>query len=89
MDSVKSYSPQTPLVASETTGNKRSWGSVFNEAPVAARLSNGMRPSNEGYGDDAEDDDDDILGLPMYYRRADGVQVQRSFAQFNRPQRRS
>ncbi|RPA84245.1 hypothetical protein BJ508DRAFT_304059 [Ascobolus immersus RN42] len=82
----ESYSPVS--MPESTSGTKRSWGSVFNEDNVAGRFTKGMRPSDNLYGVEAEEDDDDILGAPMMYRRADGVQVQRNFSQFSRAVRR-
>ncbi|KAF3919892.1 hypothetical protein ABW21_db0206395 [Orbilia brochopaga] len=73
---------QAPEPAPRHAGQKRTWDRVFNsEQHTRERLTNGSRPSQLGYGLDAEEDDDDEIDLTkmrMSYRRADGVQITRA-----------
>jgi len=63
-------------------GQKRSWDRVFSsETHSRERLQNGSRPTQNNYGLDADEDDEeeiDFTKMRMSYRRADGVQITRA-----------
>ncbi|KAF3917193.1 hypothetical protein ABW20_dc0105119 [Dactylellina cionopaga] len=63
-------------------GQKRTWDRVFSsEQHARERLTNGSRPTQNNYGLDVDDDDEeeiDFTKMRMSYRRADGVQITRA-----------
>ncbi|KAF3198771.1 velvet protein [Orbilia oligospora] len=63
-------------------GQKRTWDRVFNsDQHSRERLTNGSRPTQNNYGLDVDEEDDDEIDftkMRMSYRRADGVQITRA-----------
>ncbi|KAK6360802.1 velvet protein [Orbilia blumenaviensis] len=63
-------------------GQKRTWDRVFSsDQHSRERLTNGSRPTQNNYGLDVDEDDDDEIDftkMRMSYRRADGVQITRA-----------